>query len=692
MQDFKELADDNVWIVAAGTAVVVVLGTTLYWLTHRGSKTRIMAKYDYNKQSVLLPGEERIRCSTLVNHEKGQHFIEKMYDDMNTVYDTLQRGMKQSNDGDCLGWRPGPGQPYKWMKYSEVNAKAVQFGAGLIFKGCEAVNTTNIGIYSQNRPEWTISDYGCQSYSMVAVPLYDTLGEEAMVHTVKLTDMTTIVCDNMSKVQGLLKHRSEMPTLRLIILIGTPSDEDRKLCEDGKVEIISFEGLLELGKENPTDLVLPKPDDLCTICFTSGTTGVPKGGKLTHRAFIAQIAAVHTIASPALNISIKDVHASYLPLAHVFERCMQFEVLSVGGRMGYFQGDVKLLTDDLQALQPTVFPCVPRLMNRIYDKVMSGVNSSGGVKKALFNFAYNKKKAEVLRGICRTDSIWDKIVFKKIQALLGGRVQWMVIGSAPISAEVLLFWRVVIGCNIQEGYGQTECTAACSVTLAGDNLPQGHVGPPIPCNIIKLCDVPEMNYFAKDDQGEICVKGPNVFSGYHKNEEKTKEAIDEDGWLHTGDIGVWLPNGCVKITDRKKHIFKLAQGEYVAPEKIEIVYCEEPLVAQAFVYGESLKASIIGVIVPDEEELVKYGKKEGLEGDFKQLCAKKEVKDAILKRIVQHGKKRGLKGFELVRDIHIYDDPFSVDNGLLTPTFKGKRPALKTFFASQLADMYTKLD
>ncbi|XP_072038629.1 long-chain-fatty-acid--CoA ligase 1-like [Amphiura filiformis] len=651
-----------------------------------------MADYDHNNQSVLIPGDERARCSIYTNHKNGEYIKEKLYDDVSTVYEAMERGLKQSNDGPCLGWRPAAGEPYKWMKFSEFKEKSLQFGSGLIAKGREAVNTTNIGIYSQNRPEWVIADFGCQSFSMVAVPLYDTLGEEAMEHTVKLTDMSTVVCDKMAKVQQLLKHINNTPTLKLIILLGTPNEDEKKQCDEHNMEIMSYEDLLQLGKDNMKDPVPPKPDDLATICFTSGTTGVPKGARITHKQFISEIGAVHTIGATVHVIQPSDVHFSFLPLAHVFERCNQYEMICEGVQTGFFQGDVKLLSDDMQALKPSIFPCVPRLMNRIYDKISSGVNNASALKRGLFNIAFNKKKAQVLQGITTRNSIWDKIVFNKFQALIGGQVDWMFIGSAPISPEVLLFWRVVMGANIHEGYGQTESTCAATLTLAGDTSPEGHVGPPLPNTNIKLVDVAEMNYFAKDDKGEICLKGPNVFPGYHKNEEKTKEAIDEDGWLHTGDIGVWLPNGCLKIIDRKKHIFKLAQGEYVAPEKIETIYCEDTLVAQAYVHGESLKASIIAVIVPEEEELKKFGEREGLKGDFKELCAQKDVKDAILKQIVQHGKKRGLKGFELVRDIHIHNDLFSVENGLLTPTFKGKRPALKEFFASQLAEMYAKLD
>ncbi|EPB65024.1 hypothetical protein ANCCEY_15913, partial [Ancylostoma ceylanicum] len=183
---------------------------------------------------------------------------------------------------------------------------------------------------------------------------------------------------------------------------------------------------------------------------------------------------------------------------------------------------------------------------------------------------------------------------------MGGRVRLMVTGSAPLAENVLTFVRAAMGCIVVEGYGQTECVAACTVSMEGDSK-AGHVGMAIPSASIKLVDVPELGYFSKDEAGEVCVKGPIVFRGYYKNEEQTKEVLDEDGWLHTGDIGRWTKEGTLKIVDRKKHIFKLAQGEYVAPEKIENIYVRSKYVAQSFVYGESLKTCLIAVVVPDAE-------------------------------------------------------------------------------------------
>ncbi|KAF7483062.1 Hypothetical predicted protein [Marmota monax] len=284
-----------------------------------------------------------------------------------------------------------------------------------------------------------------------------------------------------------------------------------------------------------------------------------------------------------------DVHFSYLPLAHMFERMVQSVVYCHGGRVGFFQGDIRLLSDDMKALRPTIFPVVPRLLNRMYDKIFSQADTP--LKRWLLEFAARRKQAEVRSGIIRNNSIWDELFFNKIQASLGGRVRMIVTGAAPASPTVLGFLRAALGCQVYEGYGQTECTAGCTFTTPGD-WTSGHVGAPLPCNHIKLVDVEELNYWTYKGEGEICVRGPNVFKGYLKDQDRTKEALDSDGWLHTGDIGKWLPEGTLKIIDRKKHIFKLAQGEYVAPEKIENIYIRSEPVAQIYVHGDSLKDSV----------------------------------------------------------------------------------------------------
>jgi len=247
---------------------------------------------------------------------------------------------------------------------------------------------------------------------------------------------------------------------------------------------------------------------------------------------------------------------------------------------------------------------------------------------------------------------------------------------------------------VLEGYGQTEGAAAGTLTMGGENT-TGHVGNPNPSVEIKLIDVPEMDYLSSDKpypRGEILIRGPSQFVGYYKMEDKTSETI-EDGWVHTGDVGAFLPNGTLRVIDRKKNIFKLSIGEYVAPEKIEQVYNKVDFVAQSFVYGDSLKSNLVAIIVPDEEVVVPYCKNNGISGDkLEELCKSPALKETILKALAEEGKRSKLKGFENVRDIYLSSKLFSIENDILTPTFKLKRPQAFKAYEKEIKVMYEKLD
>ena len=333
---------------------------------------------------------------------------------------------------------------------------------------------------------------------------------------------------------------------------------------------------------------------------------------------------------------------------------------------------------------------MPRLLNRIYDRVMDGVNQQSSIKRALFRLALRMKRCEVDAGIVRNNSIWDRLVFNKIQARLGGRVQVLVTGAAPISNEVLMFLRCALGCHCLIGYGQTESSAGATLTLPGDGS-SGHVGPPLSCNQIKLVSVEELGYFAENNEGEVCFKGPNVFVGYLNDKAKTDEAIDSDGWLHSGDIGRWRADGTLAIIDRKKNIFKLAQGEYVAPEKVENYYIQVPLVGQVFLHGVSLQPWCVAIVVPDETILPRWAAEHGIEGSMSRLCRNEEVRRAILKEMTQFGTEKGLKSFEQAKAIYLHPEPFSVESGMLTPTMKIKRQPMAKYFHEQITAMYKKL-
>ena len=269
--------------------------------------------------------------------------------------------------------------------------------------------------------------------------------------------------------------------------------------------------------------------------------------------------------------------------------------------MGFYQGDPLKLADDCVALKPAFFPSVPRLYNRIYGKIKSTLDGATGCKKWLIDKALKSKSDNLADTGATTHGCYDKLVFNKTAAILGGQVRVMVTGSAPIDKAVLDFLKVAFCCPILEGYGLTESAAGSCITDPSDPH-SGHVGGPTEYVKFRLKDLPEMDYRITDQpypRGEVCMKGPSMFSGYFKRPDKTAECHDEEGWFHTGDVALVYPNGSIRIIDRSKNIFKLSQGEYIAPEKIENIFVLSHFVGQSFVYGDSLKNNVVAVVVPD---------------------------------------------------------------------------------------------
>ncbi|XP_066094744.1 long-chain-fatty-acid--CoA ligase 5 isoform X1 [Saccopteryx bilineata] len=662
---------------------ILTFGVAIFlWLINRPHP--VVPIVDLNNQSVGIEGGARRSA-----YQKNNDLLSYYFSDAKTMYEVFKRGLAASDNGPCLGYRK-PNQPYRWLSYKQVSDRAEYLGSCLLHRGYKPSPDHFVGIFAQNRPEWIISELACYTYSMVAVPLYDTLGADAVIYIINKADIAIVICDTPRKASVLLENveKGLTPGLTTIILMDPFEDDLKQRGEKSGVEILSFLDAENIGKENFRKPVPPEPEDLGIICFTSGTTGDPKGAMITHQNVVANAAAFLKCVEYTFAPTPDDVTISYLPLAHMFERVVQVVAYSCGAKVGFFQGDIRLLPDDMKTLKPTMFPVVPRLLNRIYDKVQNEAKTP--LSKFLLNLAISSKFSEVKRGIIRRDSIWDRLIFRKIQDNLGGKVRIMVTGAAPISSPVLTFLRAALGCSVFEAYGQTECTAGCTFTTPGDWKP-GHVGVPLACNHVKLEDVPDMNYYSVNSEGEICIKGTNVFKGYLKDPMKTEEALDKDGWLHTGDIGRWLPNGTLKVIDRKKNIFKLAQGEYIAPEKIENIYIRSRVVLQVFVHGESLRSSLVAVVVPDPDVLPSFAAKLGVKGSFEEMCQNQVVKGAILEDMQKIGKEGGLKSFEQVKSILLHSEPFSIENGLLTPTLKAKRGELAKYFQTQINSLYESL-
>ncbi|KAK9992574.1 hypothetical protein SO802_027559 [Lithocarpus litseifolius] len=609
--------------------------------------------------------------------------------EIGTLHDNFVHAVETFQDYKYLGTRirvDGTVGEYKWMTYGEAATARSEIGSGLIYHGIPKGSC--IGLYFINRPEWLIVDHACSAYSSISVPLYDTLGPDAVKFIVNHASVQVIFCVPQT-LNSLLSFLSDIPTVRLIVVVGGIDDQIPSLPSTAGVQVVTYSKLLSQGRSNLQPFCPPKPDDIATICYTSGTTGTPKGAILTHGNLIANVAGT----SLSVKFFPSDVYISYLPLAHIYERVNQIATVYNGVAVGFYQGDNMKLMDDVAALRPTIFSSVPRLYNRIYAGILNAVKTSGGLRERLFNAAYNAKKQAILSGK-NASPMWDKLVFNKIRERLGGRVRFMTSGASPLSPDVMDFLKICFGCRVSEGYGMTETSCVISGMDEGDNL-SGHVGSPNPACEIKLVDVPEMNYTSDDQpypRGEICVRGPIIFKGYYKDEVQTKEVVDEDEWFHTGDIGLWLPEGRLKIIDRKKNIFKLAQGEYIAPEKIENVYAKCKFNAQCFIYGDSLNSSLVAVVSVDQDVLKAWAASEGIKyEDLGQLCNDPRARAAVLADMDAIGREAQLRGFEFAKAVTLVHEPFTLENGLLTPTFKVKRPQAKEYFAKAIANMYAEV-
>ncbi|KAI8149587.1 hypothetical protein BJV82DRAFT_588533 [Fennellomyces sp. T-0311] len=676
-------------------------------------------KVNLEKQLTELPDTRRPGQTGIYRNAVHPELMVSKSPKVKTMYDLFREGLKTARDRPCLGHRPiinaktGERGQYVWQTYRQVNHRITNFGSGMLNLINHTLNDPRtrqipIGIWAVNRPEWTIADLASAAYGLYTVSLYDTLGPDTVEYVMNHAEIETVVC-SADHIADLLKLRHKLPKLRCIISMDTLEDEVapstgaasksaiiKAWAQEKDVLLVDFAAVEAAGKKNRRSHNLPKPEDLAFIMYTSGTTGWPKGAMLSHRNFVSACCATDVTMGEHRD---DDVSISYLPLAHIFGRLVDMASIMRGARLGYFSGDVTKIVDDMQTLKPTIFTSVPRLLNRVYSSVVQKTIEAPGVKGALARRAVAAKLANLDAGLGNTHPFWDRLIFNKVKQALGGRVRFVVSGSAPIGKDVMQFLRVAFCCDVREGYGATE-TCASSTVHNKDEYKAGHIGVPFSCNEIKLVDVPEMEYLATDPypRGELCIRGPNVFMGYYKDEEKTREALDEEGWYHSGDIAMINERGCVVIIDRKKNIFKLAQGEYIAPEKIENVYAKDPIIAQIYVHGDSLQNSLVAVVVPDPEYLIgtflpnKLPQIAAKKLSYEELCKTPEVNKAILEQLTRVGKKAELRGFEHVKAIFLESSPFTIENDILTPTLKVKRPQAAKHYAEQIAELYAQLN
>ncbi|PRP79082.1 hypothetical protein PROFUN_13144 [Planoprotostelium fungivorum] len=684
---------------------------------------------DIKKQAVPLPGSEIEGYSAIYRNVNSVKELLVSLDPVKytTLYDNFNLGLSRGANRPLLGHRrfdpaTKTWSEYLWQTYGEVDARRTNFGAGLLrvreevgllhskqgklkgwsdhFVGPEGFT---VALWSQNRPEWFIADAANMAYNNVTVALYDTLGADSVEYVVGHSE-STILISSAAHAADALMIIGKLPSIKAIIVMDdeevaapnepTGLDHLARWAKSVNVRLYGFGEVEALGIKFPRAHIRPRPEHVASLCYTSGTTGHPKGAILTHRSLLAaahdaysRIDAARLIADGSRTL------LSYLPLAHIYERTVENYWVSAGQAIGYFHGDLLGIVDDVQALKPWFFPSVPRLLNRVVAGVKAKLDVPGLkgalVKKALSDKYYNlETKGQV------THAVWD-VLLGKVRDALGGNIGLIISGAAPIAPDTLKFIKVAFRTNAVEGYGATETCAVGTVQLDKDNM--GGVGTVCtPCEM-KLRDIPEMNYTTKGPikRGELLIRGNNIFSGYYLDAAKTNEALDKEGWYHTGDVASIDEAGRVRIIDRVKNIYKLGQGEYVAPEKLEVSLMNElPFIAQMFIHGDSLRNHLVAILVADPERFATLATnvtgKSVTATDVKVLteAAKHpKVTQHILNELERAGRSLKFAGYEVPKQIHVILEPFAGD--LLTPTMKLKRNVAAQFFKDIIEGLYS---
>jgi long-chain acyl-CoA synthetase len=533
-----------------------------------------------------------------------------------------------------------------------------------------------VAILSPNRPEWAIADFACLTARCADVPVYPTLPARQVAYLLRDSQAVAAFVADHRQYEKVAETRGETPSLRHVILF------------EGALEapgVVTLQALQRLGEsvegEYPSyeaDARGVAPDDLATLIYTSGTTGDPKGVMLTHGNFTSNVVN----ALKVLPLGPQDTALSLLPLSHSFERMGgHYAMVQAGVTIAYAES-FDTIAANLQEVRPTITLAPPRVFEKFYARVLENALAGGALKRRIFHWA--RRAAEdwadhalagrpVPGGLALRRRVADRLVFAKVRARVGGRIRFFVSGGAPLSAEIGRFFYAA-GLPILEGYGLTESSPV--ITLNPPDGPRfGTVGKPVPGVEVRIAE-----------DGEILARGSNIMKGYHNKPEATREAIDAEGWLHTGDIGTLDADGYLRITDRKKDIIVTAGGKNIAPQPIENLVKMNKFIANAVMLGDKRKYPIM-LVVPEREALEAWARERNLPADdYAALLRHPDAMAKVEREVMAN--LRDLASYEAPKRLLLLADDFSVEAGEMTPTLKVKRRVVERKYATEIDRLY----
>ncbi|KAJ1722951.1 medium-chain fatty acid-CoA ligase faa2 [Coemansia erecta] len=670
-------------------------------------------------KSFVVPSSEVPGYSPIYRHPKyksGTHNGE--FADITTLYELFGHVVKTYPKREFLGAREyypetnSFGQ-YAWITTTEAADTISELGSGLDIVYAKyapeinpATGQQSIGILAVNRSEWLLTELAAFRSRRYTVGVSDIAGVESAEYVINSTDIHVIVC-SMDKIPRMLDRADKTPGLKVIISMdkldcSKPSIATQAFIKDTvgilktraeslNIALLDMDEVIAMGRLNPTKPAPPKPSDLCTICFTSGTSGAQRGALLTHDAF------THATRGAHLSLELYDTtYFSFMSLMHIFDRYAIYTFMHGYARVGFFSGNTANILDDMQILRPTVLPISPIILNRMYDRIAEATIGATGVSGMLSRFGLKSKTKRISAGRGFRHALWDRLVFDKVASKFGGNIRLMITGATPVNPEVQDFFRAALSCNVIQGYGQTETVGGGLVQMATD-CTNNTIGVPSPGVDIRLRSIPDMGYNATDapsPRGEMMIRSKILFSGYNGDPERTKEVMDGE-WMATGDIAKINSDGSISFVDRISSTLRSASAISIEPAPLEMIYSGHRLIKSVHVYGNVCTYELVAIVVPEPSAFVPWARSVAgkADADLTELCKDNNVAKVITRELRTLASKNHIPPWEMIGAVHMEPVPLEqINKEFYTSSLKIRRHIVNQHYKARFDELYSTLD